>query len=417
TKDAFMNILQISIASPEDAPPSTRAPKDTTTVDEAARFIDGEPRLTPLEVAQLANLIGLNYLWYDDYVRALEYGGRGLEIRQRLLQAPDAELAESLHTMGRIYWRKGDYPTAERNYQESLDMRRALFGAQHKDVAMSMSHLAATWRAQGLCDKAEPLCLDVLAMRQALLGDSHDEEAVSEVAASFNNLAQCRFEQGRYLEALNDFEKALAIIREIVGDDENFRVARTLYNAACCLIELGDFEAAQSRLDQALEIQKRLKGTKSREVAAILYQSARLHYFQGDDAQALTLALDALETQNDLFGDHRETANTLLLLGMIRIDDDPQQAEADLQHALRIRQQRLPAGHRLIGQAELALGACLLALHPEEQAQPALERGRDILKVQGIFDAQTVRLVRSIVEHYERAGMPEMADSYRALLP
>jgi len=316
TANMYKSQLKRTLEPPEGGDPLRPQEVDREWLAEATEFVDRRLQREPLEAAELRNLIGLNYLTLDEYDLALEQLTLALEGRQQHLRPPQADLAESLHNLGRVLWHLDAYTEAAAHYRRALTMFESLYGPRHPDVAETMTHVAACLRDQGDHDAALELYQRALDMRHEMFGEVHED-----IAANYNNMAVGLRMAGRDEEAVEKFRIALDIIMELAPDPDDLRIARGKRWLGSTLVRLGRFDEAQTLLEDSLEIQTRVLGMNNRYVAAILYELAVLGHARGNRDQAVTTARDALEIQRRVLGDQLDTARTLELLGRIALDD------------------------------------------------------------------------------------------------
>jgi tetratricopeptide (TPR) repeat protein len=140
----------------------------------------------------------------------------------------------------------------------------------------------------------------------------HSEVLANEVRAG---LAVARFLGGDE-GAINDMESSLENA-DAVGDDYTFAfIAQALGEG---YTQLGDFERAERRLDDALDYYRR--NEMKPYVARALQSSARLHQAQGQDAEAERELAEAGRLMEEL------SLPPVRPLGNLQLDaDDPQPA-------------------------------------------------------------------------------------------
>jgi eukaryotic-like serine/threonine-protein kinase len=359
TANMYKTQLKRTLETSPDDDPLKPQEVDREWLHDAARFVDRRLRRQPREAAELRNLIGLNYLNLDEYDLAHRQLAAALEARRALFRSPHADLAESLHNMGRVLWHQDEFVEAEDHYREALEMFIAFYGPEHRQIAETMSHIATCLRDRGECDDAEALYRKSLDMLYRMFGDEHQD-----IAANYNNMAVCLLMAGRYEEAAVQFERALDMIRRISDDPDDFRVARGKRRLGSALTKLGEFDRAQLALDEALDIYIRALGWNNRYAASIIYESAELQLVRGDHDRAVELAEQALEIQQGKFDDQLDTAKTLELLGRIHLaDGDASKATAHLWDALLIRAARRRPGHADIKRSRELLDQAAVALN------------------------------------------------------
>jgi tetratricopeptide (TPR) repeat protein len=244
--------------------------EDLDKLEEYVEFASSNLENQPALAAQLFELIGLNYMLADEYDQAERNIGQSLGLRQTVTGISDAEVGSGLFSMGRVKWHQGDLQAAEDYLQQALQAQTIGLGPQHKDIARTLQILASTLRDQGRFDEAIDLAQSALEMRLNLL--PHDDD---DVMASYNNIASIHEAMGEFADAAARYEQVLALIEPKFGPDTP-RVARTKRRLASCLIKLGELQAAESLLTEAIQTQIRHLGADHSEVAASHCQFARL---------------------------------------------------------------------------------------------------------------------------------------------
>ena len=95
----------------------------------------------------------------------------------------------------------------------------------------------------------------------------------------------------------------------------------------------------------------------------------------------------------------------------------PQEAEAYLRRALKIRVRFLPTGNQLIGTTEGALGESLTMRKHYVEAEPLLVDSYKILKSTAVErDPRTIEAVQRLITLYHFWGKPLKAAEYAASL-
>ena len=228
-----------------------------------------------------------------------------------------------------------------------------------------------------------------------------------------NNLALLLSETGDVNEAEALYREALAIRRQVFGD-EHPAVATGLKNLALLLMRREAFADAEALYREALAIGRRLPGNEH-HLANTLNNFAALLATLGRYDEAEPLCREGLAIREAKGPDHPRRARSLLVLGRIRLGkSDPAGAEPLLREALDVYRRRLPAGHRAIARALSELGGAVLAQRQLEEAETLLLESSAIIDRATFEDAALERdTLARLVELYEAWGMSERAAHYR----
>jgi eukaryotic-like serine/threonine-protein kinase len=151
-----------------------------------------------------------------------------------------------------------------------------------------------------------------------------------------------------------------------------------------------------SLLDRGVEEARTLKAEP--EVQAELYQTLGSIYQKlGKFDQADSLLRSALDERRSLFGaDHREVADSLVALGLLRADQAKlEEAERLVREGLAMSKRHLPPNHPALAKATAALGKVLEDRGSYNQAIPVLE---EAVRLQSTPGAATPDLAASLSE-------------------
>jgi tetratricopeptide (TPR) repeat protein len=126
---------------------------------------------------------------------------------------------EDMHRLAVLYHKRGNYEKAERLYQESLTIYGLTLGTRDTKVGQLLNNVARLYMETFWYAEAEPLLIRSLEIASHHYGASH-----TKVARRLANLAQLCVETDRDQEALEYFQKAIAIeTRENNGEPEQTR--------------------------------------------------------------------------------------------------------------------------------------------------------------------------------------------------
>ncbi|MDZ8227763.1 tetratricopeptide repeat protein, partial [Nostoc sp. ChiVER01] len=285
----------------------------------------------------------------NDYFLPIEDLQRLIQQIEQQSEIKDAKLASLYITLANIYKQRLDRGEAQ-DYQQELDLAiKYIYKALElqkelgleEDVATSLNNLALLYNSQGRYSEAEPLFIQALALRRQLLGDEHPN-----VATSLNNLANLYYSQGRYSEAEPLFIQALVLRRQLLGD-EHPDVATSLNNLANLYNSQGRYSEAEPLFIQALALRRQLLGDEHPNVAASLNNLALLYYSQGRYSEAEPLFIQALALKRQLLGDeHPDVAASLNnLANLYESQGRYSEAEPLFIQALVLRRQLLGDEH------------------------------------------------------------------------
>lgn len=336
---------------------------------EFATRLDDQPEVK----AALYYTLGRTYRKLKAFDRAGPLLETAYALRREYLTPPNEELARTIDERAELAYDNDENERAGRLYQAAFDMRLALVereptAAARLDLAESYQHLAAlTNNRLGDPVAAEPLYRKALEIREELLPADHRD-----TLRSRGNLGFCLMTQGKYRDADRYLADTLAAMRTLHADDpDHLEIGVAAGNLGRCLMELGRYDEARMLLEEAV----RIKDAKREEVS----KAVSLYYLG-----------DALNRD----GRHAD-------------------AERALREAREI-QTRFNLDRRL-ARTESLLGACLIALDRDDEAETLLLGAMKVLEDK--HDAAVAATAERLARLYRKLGREEEARKYSGWSP
>ncbi|MEW6251483.1 MAG: serine/threonine-protein kinase [Planctomycetota bacterium] len=277
------------------------------------------------------------------------------------------------------------------------------------------STIGSTYTAIGEYTLAEPHLEAALRIRSATLGRTHLDTLVS-----MSELAQLRFEQGRYDEALDLLETTLEHRRRILGQ-EHPDTLRTMSELGWLLFRgQRQIDRAEALFRQALDAQRRLLGAEHRDTLASMSNLGLLFDSRGDGAPAEELLRPVLETARRTLGEHHP--GTLYAMNNLSL---PLGRQGKLDEAEQLLRQAHETRRRLLGpKHSLTLGTMwnLAELYRNcgkwQAAEPLYQNVLDgYREVLGDEHPDTLLCMNLLAELYRNSERPAEAESlYRTAL-
>jgi tetratricopeptide (TPR) repeat protein len=251
--------------------------------------------------------------------------------------------------------------------QHGVDVGVRLFGTEGQFIAVVDSE----YRSQGqervelVAEAAGSYRLGVAASSKSAPAGSYEIRLAELRAATSNDrsLQEARrletnfdrsFSAGKYEDARQSAERALAVSENVLGTEHPF-VATLLYDLALYCDEKQDFARAISLTERALATGANTLGDEHPQTINLSRSFAWLLYETNEVAKAERLAERAVElSQKTLGPEHHSLAHCLMTLG--NVTRDPKRSEQLLQRALMMVEKTLGAEHDLTGTVLNALG-------------------------------------------------------------
>ncbi|MBN1146890.1 MAG: tetratricopeptide repeat protein [Anaerolineales bacterium] len=321
-------------------------------------------------------------------------------------QAQDMTLqARAYHQWGRLLWKQGRYAEARQQLERGLELAQA--AGSRLEEGRCYDDLASAYSEQAIYDEA----LEYYQRAQAIYKEI--DYSQGEITCLINT-GVIRYEAGDYITAEKDYQRALMLSR-VIG----WRYAEQFccYNLGNIAFDLGDYTLAQINYEQSLVLAREMG---NRYVEALSQDTLGLvFYILGDNIIAQEHAQHALVIQSEI-NDRRGQGYTLGHLALICL------GQGKLEDARVTYEQSLSIWHEL-GQEVLVLddlaGLARLALaeghisraveHVEETLEGIASHGVDGTEFPVLVYLTCYQVLRAAGD-LERAGQA-LGDGYDLL--
>ncbi|MCA9661127.1 MAG: tetratricopeptide repeat protein, partial [Myxococcales bacterium] len=307
---------------------------------------------------------------------ALDQAGKSSEglaalakITDELVDLDDpALLAEADLTRGRLLMTDGAYEAAGKTLRRAYYEARAL-GHDAVATAATIDMLRYVIAVQAEADEAEQWTLQADAEVRHL--------GRPEVVADFHAArASLYMVQGRFEAALADYEQALTRRRQLVGDDDDPKIAELLRGVGTAHFKRGRNAEARASLEEALETAGRVLGPKHPLNSNILSNLALVAAREGRYDDGIEAAKRALTISEGARGrDHPQNAGILSNLGELEIQRGHYDRAAEyLSRAVALAEASYGADNPMVAMFIGSLAIARYKLGDVDTAQRLMER-------------------------------------------
>jgi tetratricopeptide (TPR) repeat protein len=305
------------------------------------------------------------------------------KIQQEKTRANDAELADRLSNEALALFRQGDPRAAIDRYNQVLNVYRRL--GNGRGEAATLSALGRTQESLSLFADAERAYRGALAALAAVQNQTLEDHASEAVID--DSLGNAMAAQGRYMEAEQAFQQALAV-RQKLPEAQRADAARSLDNLGSLYVRQEQFSRALDAYQQAMQIRERSYGSQSLEAAESHLKIAAVYAALANSAgktdekreslidkagENFRAARDIYRAKND---QTREAAAERNIAGVYRLIPDFERAENHLKDALRIQVSIGDLGAQVQTLNDLA--SLYSAWGKNQEAEAALARARSL---------------------------------------
>ncbi len=317
-------------------------------LDLGARKLEmGHLERQPEVQGRLTHTVGVVYQNLGLYEPATSFLEQSLATRRQVYGDNHIEVAETLDALGNVMRDKNEFDRAEELSRDALAMSRRLLGDEDPRVAKRLEGYASVLAARGKYDIAEGHLREALKIRRHTSARNDTKEARTDVAANLNELALVLQAQDSYEEAEELLREALKIQQDVLGDHP--QTAATMHNLAFLLLDFRpDTKESEAVFRRTLEMRQRFYQDNAHpDVAQSLSSLADVLYYKGDYEGAETRYLEALEMQKQIFGEsHLTVADTLINLAIVNEGKGNYGAtESHYQRALEMQREILGNAH------------------------------------------------------------------------
>jgi CHAT domain-containing protein/Tfp pilus assembly protein PilF len=211
---------------------------------------------------------------------------------------------------------------------------------------------------------------------------------------------------GRYTEALQSGQRALAIFEKNLGPEHEF-VADALLNVSSTYGAQANYGLAVPLNQRGLALKEKIFGLHDPTVATAVANLGLLYHVQGDYARALPLYQRSLAIDEEALGrEHPEVATDLNNLASLYKDmGDYRRAAPMYERALATREKSMAPEHPLVANALNNLGEVYSELGYYGRAAPLYQRALAIVeKVLGAEHPYVAVLLNNLAQLYHNQG-------------
>jgi tetratricopeptide (TPR) repeat protein len=284
----------------------------TKSLDERLSHLQETVGESHPDVVHALSALGDACLTNEDHEEALRYYTQALEVGKKTFPVGHPSVADTLCSIGNVSMALSMYQESKSSYQAALDFYRAAFsnrswatgidGPPMQQVDYNIQHkFASTLASMGslefeqknyaaamkyfedalLDSKRAAVTAVALDRAYPVKGKSTLKQARMFVSEMFNNLASVSAEQGDKANAIKNYNSALALQMQELGEDHP-SVAVTLHNIGTMHYRSQEFHYALKSYKQVLKMRRYLLGNEHISIAECLLNIATVHEKAGE---------------------------------------------------------------------------------------------------------------------------------------
>ncbi|MDX2000583.1 MAG: tetratricopeptide repeat protein [Thermoanaerobaculia bacterium] len=332
------------------------------------------------------------------------------EVRRELSSAPDVQAALMV-SMARSYLNLGSHNKARPLAEEALALERRI-GSQRGE-ASALDLLGEIAKEEGDYQRSLALLSNALEIRNRQLG-----EDASETLETLTRKAYVELLAGDLNAAIADGRRAVALAEGARNDERATVALRRLGQAVAAK---GDSEEAESLLRRALEVERRIHGSRHPELLSISNDLAVLLETAGKLEEAKALLDAALTEAAVLFRDEPHPYQAIALGNQARVVallGDPVAAEAIGNESLALLTKAYGPAHTRVAASLASLGELALVAGDLTKAEGRFREALGLLARLGEADSTAAAVAESnLAQVLKRQGRLDEAErTYRDAL-
>eukprot|EP00729_Bicosta_minor_P020191 gene20191-biopygen3532 len=314
--------------------------KSHESYDYFRQFFQGSMNTVAARLADMAKIVGPDFAPADDGVEAkavLE------DIVVDVLESKDNVRFEQLSLLLDKYLSELALTVQVRIAQ--IDEMIEQYGPNHIELGSTYNNMAIVLEKQGKLDEAMEMYQKALAITIKALGPNH-----SSVGGTYNNMAVVLESQGKLDEAMEMYQKALAITIKALGPDHS-DVGATYNNMASVLESQGKLDEAMEMYQKALAIRIKALGPDHSSVGDTYNNMASVLKRQGKLDEAMEMFQKALAIRIKALGpDHSDVGGTYNNMAVVL------ESQGKLDEAMEMYQKALAIKIKALGPDHSSVG-------------------------------------------------------------
>ncbi|CAF4007425.1 unnamed protein product [Rotaria sp. Silwood1] len=205
----------------------------------------------PVDKAHMYNQLGYIMTWKANYVEALSFYQKSIDIYQKIRPPNDLTFRGLYSNVGAVYEKMGEFTKALSFFEKALEIAKEKLPPDHADVASIYHHMGELFHNIGDYSKAFPFYEKALKISEKTL-PSNDPK----LAFLYGNIGLAYRNKGDNIKAFSFYQKGLAIQERILPQD-HVSLATTYYNIGALFIAMQDYLTAILYYEKALSIDEK----------------------------------------------------------------------------------------------------------------------------------------------------------------
>lgn len=346
-RTANFMVSLFSVSDPSEARGNTITAREI--LDNGAKRIDSELTDQPIIQTNLMNTIGEVYTALGLYQQAENLLKKTVDQRLTLFASAEIgaeEMAESQGALAKVLTELSNLDNAVALYDEAIPLVKTNTTHGARLMSELIAGKAEAFYRLGKYSEAEPLLQRVVWLKDRAYGVPS-----LEVADGIQQVGLNRYDLGDLDGAISFLERSLFMFEEVLGDQPHPALAENIGNLAYLLHSKMDFEQAEIKYKQALDMYTLLLGDAHPSVATAAANLAFLYHDFGKYDEAKVMYQQTIDTLKKVYGpSHPAIAKAMNNLAYLLKDmGDNDAAVAMMNDVVSMAEKELGESHTDVG--------------------------------------------------------------------
>lgn len=384
------------------------------------------------------NHIGIVYSKIDDYIKALEYSNKALNIFIDNNYDDKGQIANCYKCIGVDYMKLSDFDRAKECFENGLKVGLEINDGNNLDVLGIYGNLGVLCDYLGYFDEALYYFEKTIIIGKYLFGD--DDYILSN---AYNNIGIIYDRKKDKEKAIENIEKSINIVQNFFGEDypevgydylnlgivyrtidrdksrecldKSLRILTGVYGenkseVAFCYMTIGelyedvdDYENALLYYNKSLEILKNIYGENNPIVANNYEHIGNVHMYSGNNEESLYYYEKALNIRQSLFGEiHYEVAYSYYNFGLLNKQTHNYTAASEwFNKAMIVFEKVYGEDHSTVVLCNEQLGEVYMELHDYKLSKTYYQKALDIITTVYGDDSPDAQELKSKISEVE----------------
>ncbi|CAF4166538.1 unnamed protein product [Adineta steineri] len=320
--------------------------------DDGAEKVEEYLSLSKQQMEEYSPLIYFGKLLLDE-LGQVDRAGKYFNMLLKSLPHDHSDIAAVYNNIGRVHDRRNELSLALKNYEIAYEMRRKQLPSNHPHIAGSLNNIGLVYQGKEDFNTALDYFQQALRVYDNLYPGNYLQKAMV-----IENIGRVYMDKGDFDTALNYLSRALEMLKHILPD-QHFQTALCLGGIGYAHEKKGNLAIALDYYQQQLNMDEQCLTFDHSDLSIDLGSIIGIYKTMNEIDKALDLCQQKLVIQKSRLGEHHpRIARTLMMMGNLIKDDNPNEALQYYEQALSVLENCTPSDYQVTSQCLISM-SCL----------------------------------------------------------